>query len=232
MNKTLLRICALFIGLSGFVIFGTTVFPIVEYELRARQDFPILISSRVEDHYSLKTINSEEQDYTKASNWFLDDVKKHEQRDTIGFFTLTVPKLGIQNATVAVAGEDLSRYLTQYPGTALPGETGNSVIFGHSILPTYFDPTNYMAIFSTLHDLEKGERIYSTYDGITYTYEVESMFEVRPTDLWILEQNDIESYISLVTCSPPGDPRKPKRLVVRAKLVYDNVQANAIQASE
>ena len=45
------------------------------------------------------------------------------------------------------------------------------------------------------------------------------MFEVRPTDIGILEQNAGSSYLSLVTCTPMGDPRKPKRLVVRASLI-------------
>ena len=231
MNKKLLRICAFIIGLSGFVIFGSTVYPIVDYELQARQKYPILISSRVEENY-FPVENAGEQDYTKASNWFVGVRNEDQPEKDVGFFTVSVPKLGIQNATVAVGGEDLSRHLIQYSGTALPGEKGNSVIFGHSVLPTYFDPNNYMAIFSTLPELEKGDRIYSTYDQITYTFEVESMFEVRPTDLWILEQNQTDSYISLVTCSPPGDPRKPKRLVVRAKLVPNNLQANAAQIEE
>ena len=52
------------------------------------------------------------------------------------------------------------------------------------------------------------------------------MFEVLPTDLQILEQNRVDSYLTLVTCTPPGDPRKPKRLIVRARLA-PVTQANA-----
>ncbi len=224
MNKRLIRICALIIGLSGFVIFTSTVYPIVEYELIARQEFPILISSRVEEFSYDQTI-SENYDFTKASSWFVGAQEPVERQNEVEFFTISVPKLRIQNATVKVNGEDLSKNLIHYSGTAVPGQAGNSVIFGHSILPTYYDPTNYMAIFSTLHELKQGDKFYSTYDGVSYTYEVESKFEVKPTDLWILEQYKNDSYISLVTCSPPGDPRKPKRLVVRAKLVTDNMQA-------
>lgn len=231
MSKKLIRICAIIIGLSGFIIFGSTLYPIVEYELYARQEFPILISSRVEEN-SFEVFADEDQDYTKASSWFVGAKEQTDTQRNVEYFTLTVPKLGIQNATVKVGGEDLSKYLIQYAGTAVPGEVGNSVIFGHSILPTYYDPSNYMAIFSTIHELKQGDRFFSTYDGITYTYEVESKFEVRPTDLWILEQNKKGSYLSLVTCSPPGDPRKPKRLVVRAKLVTDNLQTNAQQIVE
>ena len=52
------------------------------------------------------------------------------------------------------------------------------------------------------------------------------MFEVKPTDIQILEQSTSESYITLVTCTPPGHPLKPRRLIVRAKLI-PTTQANA-----
>ena len=135
---------------------------------------------------------------------------------------MSVPKLGIESATVTIGGENLAKSLIHYPGTAVPGKTGNSVIFGHSALPLFFSPTNYKTNFSTLPKLQKGDEIIVNYDGITYKYVVETKFEVLPKDIQVLEQNNYGSYISLITCVPPGDPRKPRRLVVRARLVPYN----------
>ena len=45
------------------------------------------------------------------------------------------------------------------------------------------------------------------------------MFEVMPTDIQVLDQNYSDSFVTLVTCVPPGDPSNPKRLIVRAKVV-------------
>jgi len=45
------------------------------------------------------------------------------------------------------------------------------------------------------------------------------MFEVLPTDIQVLDQDTTDSFLTLVTCVPPGDPRKPKRLIVRARVV-------------
>ena len=101
----------------------------------------------------------------------------------------------------------------------MPGKNGNSVIFGHSILPLFFDPENYLSIFSTLDKLNKGDEVYIDYDGISYIYKVEDLFEVKPTDIQILGQDSNGSFITLVTCTPMGDPRKPKRLIVRARLI-------------
>lgn len=76
-----------------------------------------------------------------------------------------------------------------------------------------------MAIFSTLSELEKGDEISVNYDGIIYKYKIEAMLEVSPADIQILSQDSSDSFISLVTCVPPGHPLKPKRLIVRARII-------------
>lgn len=222
--KMVIRICACIMALSGLTILLTTLYPIFSYEYESAEKYPILISSLVdEDTGELKV----GPDYTKASNWFSGVSQSDFQESEITYFTLSIPKLRISNASVAIGGDDLSEHLIQYPGTALPGKLGNSVIFGHSILPQFFDPKNYMAIFSTLHTLKKGDEIIASYDGVTYRYKVENLFEVKPTDIQILDQSRADSYITLVTCSPPGNPFKPRRLIVRAKIA-PNTTASAI----
>ncbi len=221
-QKLIIRICAAVMAASGVVILFSTLYPIVSYEWESAKRYPILISPLVDEKTA--SFKFSKKDYTKASNWF-DGVKKEEASpEKVNYFTISIPKLNIENATVAIGSEDLSKSLIQFPGTALPGKIGNTVIFGHSILPIFYDPKNYLAIFSTLNKLGKGDEAYVSYDGITYKYSVEDLFEVRPTDTQILEQNSGSSYLTLVTCTPPGDPRKLKRLIVRAKLVPTNEQ--------
>ncbi len=221
---------SLFLGLSGLVIIFLILFPIVSYEVESRQQYPILINPLVKDE---GTTTLADYDYTKASNWFPSAPEKEIfDSSKVTHYTISIPALGIRDATVSLGGEDLSESLIQYPGTSLPGKIGNSVVFGHSILPFFYDPENYLAIFSTLNKLEEEDEIYINYDGITYSYEVTDMFEVRPTDIQILEQNSDDSFISLVTCTPMGDPRKPKRLIVRARLTpaYQATEERAANA--
>lgn len=204
-------------AVSGITILFATFYPIISYEWESAKRYPILISPLVdEETASFRFGNT---DYTQASNWFADENKEEVVSENVDYYTISIPKLRIESATVAIGGEDLSESLIHYAGTTVPGKIGNSVIFGHSILPTYYDPSNYLAIFSTLPTLEKGDEIYIDYDGIFYEYLVESMFEVKPKDIQIMEQPSGASYLTLVTCTPPGHPLKPKRLVVRAKLV-------------
>ncbi len=147
-------------------------------------------------------------------------VSSLEERKTLscmGRYSLSIPKLGIKDAAIIIGSQDLSKSLIQWGGTAAPGEFGNTVIFGHSVLPAFFDPKNYMTIFSTLPTLKDRDEIIVYFDGITYRYQIFEMKVVDPKDLSVLEQRFDDSYISLVTCVPPGTYWK--RLIVKAKLV-------------
>ncbi len=142
-------------------------------------------------------------DYTKAQNWFPTQAQKKTIASVDGY-RISIPKLKIKDAYVTIGSDDLSKSLIHYGGTGLPGQYGTTVVFGHSILPQFFDPTNYKAIFSTLPTLKTGDEINVNYDGVSYTYVVEGSRVVKPDDVTGLEQRYDNSYLTLVTCVPPG----------------------------
>ncbi len=155
-------------------------------------------------------------DYTKASIWFpKKPAIKISQEDSISY-SISIPKLKIKDATVIVGSDDLNKSLIQYGGTAFPGDYGNTVIFGHSVLPYFFNPKDYKTIFSTLPNLSEDDEIFIKYENITYKYIITEMHVVGPSDVSILEQRYDNSYLSLITCVPPGTYEK--RLWVKAKL--------------
>lgn len=214
-RRKVIKLSALISAISGIVILVSSIWPIIEYQLTNSRTYTKLLSP-----LSSEKINTN-IDYTKASNWLPDANKKSDQdiESKVAFYVISIPKLKIKDAVVAIGGEDLSKSLVQYPGTALPGRNGSSVIFGHSILPIFYNPKNYTSIFSTLPTLKNGDDIFIQYDGVSYSYKVEELFEIYPSDIQILEQNPTDSFLTLVTCVPPGDPRNPKRLIVRARVV-------------
>jgi len=215
-RRKIIKSAALISGISGIIILVSSVWPIIEYQLTDARSYTTLLTPLVLEKDDQ---NRERADFTKASTWFPSDSANKDFGDSkVSFYTLSIPKLKIENAIVAIGGEDLSKNLVQYPGTALPGKNGNAVIFGHSILPIFYNPKNYMAIFSTLPTLKNGDEINVSYDGVSYKFVVEELFEIFPTDIQILEQNNSDSFLTLVTCTPPGDPRNPKRLIVRARV--------------
>lgn len=155
-------------------------------------------------------------DYTNPNLWY----PTFPQKKTVApvtVYSLSIPKLRIKDAIATVAGDDLNKSLVHYGGTGLPGEYGTTVVFGHSVLPQFFDPTNYRTIFSTLPAIKIGDDVFVTYDHVTYRYQVYDMVVTEPNDLTSLEQKFDDSYLTLITCVPPGTYWK--RLNVKAKLI-------------
>ena len=225
-QKTILRIAAVISGISGTIILIGVIYPIVSYDSIYGKNFSELVSPLNEnpvaknDVQGVKTVAQNTGDFTRASNWFVGGAKPADfNTSKVQYFTLSIPALKIDRATVMIGGEDLNEGLIQYPGTALPGRPGNTAIFGHSILPIFYNPKNYISIFSLLPTLKKGDEIHIEYDGVSYFYKVETMFEVLPTDIQVLDQDSSDSFVTLVTCVPPGHPNDPKRLIVRARVV-------------
>lgn len=222
-QKIILRIAALISGISGIVILIGVLYPILSYSSVNSKNYSQLISPIANEESSLKDVSSvanSNTDYTQASSWFVGGAGHDEFNSSkVEYYNISIPKLKINEASVAIGGEDLSKSIIQYPGTALPGKKGNSVLFGHSILPIFYNPKNYISIFSLLPTLKIGDEIDVNYDGIAFKYEIEEMFEVGPTDLQVLDQDTSDSFLTLVTCVPPGHPQNPKRLIVRARVV-------------
>jgi len=214
-KKTKINFRFLSYGLTALGVFliSTATFPILKYQLRSFR-FSGAIISPVESSYNSYSESSSYDDY---KNWFSATPTLSNRESKITHYNISVPKLKIENAVVAIGGEDLSESLIQYPGTALPGEYGNTVIFGHSVLPQFYNPRNYKTIFSTLPTLEEGDEIFVDFDGIRYRYVVVKMVEVSPDDVSVLEQRYDGEYLSLVTCVPPGTYLR--RLIVKARLV-------------
>lgn len=138
-------------------------------------------------------------------------------------FYLTIPKLGITNAEVRSESINMSpdNFIGHYRGSALPGEKGNVFLYGHSVLPIFYNPTNYKTIFSTLNKLSSGDKFSVKYNNKDYFYKVETieilstdkvhpLAQVRPAYL-------NESTMVLMTCWPPG--LKSKRLQVNAVMI-------------
>jgi len=154
-------------------------------------------------------------DYTNAQNWFPNYhyQKSNSQIDT---YFLTIPRLGITDAIVSASDSDLSKHLVNYGGTTVPPGKGTAVVFGHSTLPQLFDVKNYKTIFANAFKIEVGDYVYVKVENSTFKYRVYDINIVSPTDGSVFEQNYNSSFLTLVTCTPPGTTWK--RLVIRTQL--------------
>lgn len=221
-RKKIASLVSLILIFSGSSILIWVLYPILAFELFYSPKFVKLISPVSPEiiqqsqifEYS-QVLGTTNTDFTKASVWFPKAINIKLAVSTSSY-NLSIPKLRINNATVMVGGEDLSKSLIHFTGPQ-PGNYGNPVIFGHSTIPWLYNPQDYKTIFSKLPDLERGDDIFITSDNITYRYQVIDMRVTSPDDLTVLEQNYDSAYITLVTCVPPGTYLK--RLVVKGKLV-------------
>ncbi|OGC68983.1 hypothetical protein A2415_04260 [candidate division WWE3 bacterium RIFOXYC1_FULL_39_7] len=200
---------------TGFLILGTqVVYPLVYFKTQDEISKPAAssvlgIASGFSD-FEFSELNTSSE-------------KNEGSADLPQFFYLTIPKLKIDKALVETNAPTLKpdTALGHYTGSGLPGEVGNTFIYGHSVLPWFYNPKNYKTIFSTLGDLSAGDILNIKYNDKELTYKVEGL-EILPTD----KVNPLaeykpkylnESTITLMTCWPAGT--KAKRLIVKAVMV-------------
>lgn len=221
-SKSKRKKIALILLILGLAVLFSVLFPIIRFQLQYAVNFNQLISPISTKNFisSQSILNNSSADYTQVSNWFSNDSSLSNQftsgTDQIITYNLSIPKLKISNGTVTFGTMDLEKSLIQYPQTALPGQLGNTVIFGHSMLPQFFNSKNYLTIFSTLYKLEIGDEILIDYDRVQYEYVVDEIYEVKPTDFSVLDQRYDQKTLTLITCSPPGTYLR--RLIIKATL--------------
>lgn len=154
-------------------------------------------------------------DYTNASNWFPTyTLQKGAPRESSYF--LTIPKLQIFNAFVSTTDMNLANHLVSLSGTSVPPDKGNTVIFGHSTIPQWFNPNDYKTIFANAYKLQVGDNFQTIVNNVVYSYKIFSIIVVDPEDTSVLSQTYDDSYVTLITCTPPGTIWK--RLVIKARL--------------
>lgn len=159
-------------------------------------------------------------DYTNAKNWFpsfnpLGSLGQKRKPKVLSY-TLSIPKIQIDNALVSTVDNNVGIHLVNYQKTSIPGDLGNAVIFGHSTLPQLFNPKDYKTIFANAYKLKIGDKIYAHVNGVSYLYKIYSIAVVDPSDTSLLSQTFDNSYITLVTCTPPGTVWK--RLIIKSSL--------------
>lgn len=203
----------------GVAISTTVAYPLINYQLTVapRLQKTNLVSPITPSIVFADEVVNTALDYTDSSTWFGGVSRVQSGSGPSKLSTLSIPKLNIEQAVVRNDHTDLKQSLIQYPGTANPGDLGNTVIFGHSVLPQFFNPQNYVTIFSTLHRLVVGDKIELEADGASYTYEIYEMYETTPDDLSPLAQSYNGRYLTLITCTPPGTYLR--RLIVKAHLL-------------
>lgn len=224
-----MKVVALSVSLLGILALFYISFPLLSWQVYF---VPVFASQNIAAPIPKTTIVSQSTlkslltqagstlkgvDYTNAQNWFPTyDTSTHQKTTSIASYKLSIPKLTIKDAIVSTVDNDLSIHLVNYAGTGIPPQKGNAVIFGHSTLPQLFNSKDYKTIFATAHTLRIGDEVIAEVEGVMYKYRIFNISVVDPEDTSIFTQTYEDSYLTLVTCTPPGTTWK--RLILKSRL--------------
>lgn len=134
--------------------------------------------------------------------------------------SIIIPAAGIEAAIVFPAGNDfetlnrsLASGVVHYPGSTLPGEVGNILLFGHSSrLPAVRNPA--YAAFNRLADLAIGDIVRIRHGGAEHWYRVTSS-RIQAADDARIALDHTGRRLTLATCTTFGS--RENRFVIEAE---------------
>ncbi len=119
--------------------------------------------------------------------------------------------------------DSLEEGVVHYSTSALPGQTGNVVIVGHSS-NNILNKGKYKFAFVLLKRLEIGDTFHINKDGVRYTYQIYEKKVVKPTDVSVLGPAAKPNSATLITCDPPGTSLN--RLIIIGEQISPDPSAN------
>lgn len=135
---------------------------------------------------------------------------------------IVIPKIGVDAPIIFPQSRDenilntaLASGVVHYPGSALPGETGNAFIFGHSTGLTVVHNKNY-EIFNRVKELKTGDVIKIRMGSREYLYLIKTL-EVKAADDARIDLVTEKKLLTLSTCRIIGG--KESRYVVTAEFL-------------
>jgi sortase A len=223
------RILGVMISFSGVFLALYMFFPLISWEIYLRPAFanqtfasPIPKTNVISPNDITSLVRATSQsisglDYSNVNNWIPETYQAPRVETPISYYYLSIPKLKIQDAIVSTVDNDIGSHLVQFQGTVTPPSKGTAAIFGHSTLPQLYNPHDYHTIFAYAHTLVVGDEILTNVDNTLYKYRIFNIQIVDPEDTpSFLAQSTDDSYLTIITCTPPGTIWK--RLILRARL--------------
>ncbi len=124
-------------------------------------------------------------------------------------FSISIPSIGIVDLTITHPSDPYTQKGVLEPlqnGVghlfAYPGKGSKIMIYGHSSGYPW-DLSKYTKIFRTINEVKEGTKIYVTYDGHLYVYQVSEKRTIPANDRTAFEPDEKGEQLVLYTCWPP-----------------------------
>ena len=231
------------LGVFGLIIIGSQVLPLTNSVLQGKllEKQNETIATPLPDSYK-QYIQGEFAYYAPEQSYFLTLANQaqiqYRQENTNSKEAIVnadykkdmwidIDSVGIKKIKISpnVESHDenvYNRYLkdgvAHFKGTPLPGDGGNSFIYGHSAINNFFrsHPDLPETIFTKLEDVDIGDVVKVEKDGAILSYTVRRKNIVEPEDFSVLKPSGQKETLTLMTCWPIGIGSK--RLIVTSEL--------------
>lgn len=163
-------------------------------------------------HYTANQLTAEQvkKNESKKASFDFDPVQSLDlktvasaqlkQKNLIPLGGIAIPSIDLNLPIVKGTSNDS---LSVGAGTMKPNEVmgkGNYALASHNMLKKG-------VLFSSLPDTKKGDLIYITNLDKIYTYKINRKFDVKPTQVDVINDHPGKKEITLVTCNTSGDQR-------------------------
>lgn len=169
-------------------------------------------------------INSYKNIKDKNINLWI-EITPYENRIIIPKIGKNIPLLDIAQTQVSgnkelndIFMKELQNGVIRYPGSAKPGDNGNSFIFGHSSNFPWMEGS-YNDVFALLDKVVFDDEVIVYYGQEKHVYKIRTKNIIRPGDVSILKSDKTseQKQITLMTCWPIGTTLN--RLVLTGDLI-------------
>jgi sortase A len=172
-------------------------------------DSPLLAAPAATTPTTHKSVTTTTFDYSKLPHPDPPPADAYAPTPIVQIGTIEIPKIGLvhpifEGITLTVIDHGPGHW----PGSALPGEVGNSVFPGHRV--THSHP------FLDLDQLSLNDRIIFHMPKADDVYKVISTQIVRPNDLWVTDPSRSPT-VTLIACHPKHSAAQ--RIVVKGIMI-------------
>jgi len=177
---------------------------LAEMEAEFVNDYDESAASKAQDHFlQLGDIFADEPGDTAPE-------EEPEKDENTPIATLEIAKINLKLPVLEGATKENMRHATAHMSeTSAFGEIGNAAIAGHRM-------RKKGRIFNRLNEVTVGDEIVIKQHGEELHYKVFSTKRVTPENVSVLNRNDKDKLLTLITCDPVVNPTH--RIIVHAKM--------------
>lgn len=160
------------------------------------------------------------QNFSNSREIVVDSQYKKDMRISIDSVNINGIKISsnVESSDENVYNRYLKDGVAHFKGTPLPGDGGNSFIYGHSAISSFFrsHPDLPETIFTRLEDVDIGDTVKIERDDRVLSYTVRRKHIAEAHDFSVFNTTSNKETVTLMTCWPIGIGSK--RLILVAEL--------------